>query len=79
MHVLQLGPLLRPAHHDVVLRDRNAVAPRLPDHVQHRAVVTEEARRAGRPVICRSEVAPKLSVAGLAVTIRRSASTTSAG
>ena len=33
----------------------------------------------GRPAICRSEVPPKLSVAGLAVTIASSASTTSAG
>ena len=45
MDVLELRRLLRPADHDVVLRDRDAVAPRLAHHVEHRAVVADEARQ----------------------------------
>ena len=42
VHVLQLRRLLAPADHQVVLRHRDAVAPRLPDHVEQRAVVADE-------------------------------------
>ena len=42
VHVLQLRRLVGPADHDVVLRHRHAVAPRLADDVEHRAVVADE-------------------------------------
>ena len=79
VHVLQLRRLIGPADHQVVLRHRDPVAARLAHDVEHGAVVAEELGRAACPAIWRSEVAPKLSVAGLAVTMVSVSSTTSAG
>ena len=79
VHVLELRRLLRPADHDVVLRHRNAVAPRLADHVEHRAVAAEELRERPARHLPDARCAPKLSVAGLAVTMASVSSTTSAG
>ena len=79
VHVLQLRRLVGPADHDVVLRHRDAVAPRLARPRRAPRCRRRGTSPSGRPAICRCEVPPKLSVAGLAVTMVSVSSTTSAG